>query len=463
MGLFVFGLPVFLGSFQTRATAAEAEKAADGQETATQVDAEKEKSVTEKILDRMLESKEIDQPTYDAWSAQAAAEASRLGGGPDDWTFLWKDGFRLSRDDGLFKLRFGGRIQLDVAGIGESQSLQRVPDMTDGEGFGTEFRRSRIYFSGTMGAHLLFKVQYDFAGGAGGTDFKDVYLGLRNLPHVGQVRVGHFKEPFSLEEMTSSNTITFMERSLISAFNPARNTGVIADRTFCEDSIYFGAGGFILSDDFGQNFSHDAKYSITTRLAGQPIYEEDGERLLHVGAAYNHRFLTDYRVRQRPEAHLAQRYVDTGTFLATDVDLFSGAAALVQGPLSVQAEISGAFVHRGTKGRNVSFWGFYGETSYFLTGEHRQYDRKKAVFKGPKPKKPFNTETGDAGAVQAVARYSWLNLNDEDIRGGIINDVSLGLNWYLYSNTRVMLNYIHSVVHDVGHANILQARFQIAF
>jgi len=447
MSLFVLGVLLILGPVEAWANGTGATE-------------ETEKSVTQKILDRMLESKEIDQPTYDAWSAQAAEEASRLGGGPEDWTFLWKDGFRLSRNDGRFKLRFGGRIQLDVAGIAESRGLSRV---ADGDGIGAEFRRSRIYFSGTMGAHLLFKAQYDFAGGAGGTDFKDVYLGLQNLPHVGRIRVGHFKEPFGLDEMTSSNHITFMERSLTNVFNPVRNTGVMIDRTFCDDRIYFGAGGFIISDDFGMEFSHDSKYSLTTRLAGVPCYADDGSSLLHVGAAYNHRFISDLRLRQRPESHLAQRYVDTGTFLAKDADVFSGEAALVEGPFSVQAEISGALVNRGLQGRNVGFWGFYGETSYFLTGEHRVYDRKRAAFKAPKPKRPFSVEKGDWGALQAVARYSWLNLNDEDIRGGILSDITLGVNWHLYSNTRIMLNYVHAFVNDIGHADIVQARFQIVF
>ena len=416
-------------------------------------------SVTQKILDRMRESNEIDQSTYEAWSAQAREEAAGSGGGPDNWSFLWKDGFRLSRNDGLFKLRFGGRIQLDTAGISESDSLNEVGD---GDGFGTEFRRSRIYFSGTMGAHLLFKVEYDFTGGDDGTDFKDVYLGMQNLPGVGRVRVGHFKEPFGLEEMTSSNHMSFMERSLGGVFNPVRNTGLMADRNFCEDSIYLGAGAFFISDDFGVAFSDTSNYSVTTRLAGLPHYADEGASLFHLGAAYNHRFINDLQLSRRPESHLAQRYVDTGELDPDDADMFSGEAAMVQGPFSLQGEISGARVQRDGSS-NASFWGFYGETSYFLTGERRVYDRKKAAFKAPKPKKPFNPETGDWGAVQAVARYSWLSLDDADIRGGILSDITLGLNWHLYSNTRVMLNYVHAVVHDIGAADIFQARFQMTF
>ena len=38
------------------------------------------------------------------------------------------------------------------------------------------------------------KAQYDFAGGT--TKFKDVYLGLTDIPYLGKIRVGHMKEPF---------------------------------------------------------------------------------------------------------------------------------------------------------------------------------------------------------------------------------------------------------------------------
>ncbi len=63
--------------------------------------------------------------------------------------------------------------------------------------------------------------QYDFAGGD--ADFKDVYVGLKKLPGVGTLKVGHFKEAFGLEELTSSKYITFIERSLpTEAFAPSR-------------------------------------------------------------------------------------------------------------------------------------------------------------------------------------------------------------------------------------------------
>ena len=57
-----------------------------------------------------------------------------------------------------------------------------------------------------------------------------MYIQVRDLPVIGNVRVGHFKECFGLEQLTSDNYTTFMERSLDDegAFVPGRNDGIMA-------------------------------------------------------------------------------------------------------------------------------------------------------------------------------------------------------------------------------------------
>ena len=68
-------------------------------------------------------------------------------------------------------------------------------------------------------------------------------------------------------------------------------------------------------------------------------------------------------------------------------------------------------------------------------------------------------------------RYSYVDLNDGDLSGGKESNLTAGLNWYIDSNTRLMINYVRARVRDRlnppvvedGRANILQARFQIEF
>jgi phosphate-selective porin OprO/OprP len=62
-------------------------------------------------------------------------------------------------------------------------------------------------------------------------------------------------------------------------------------------------------------------------------------------------------------------------------------------------------------------------------------------------------------------RLSNLDLNDAGagVSGGELDDLTLGVNWYLDPTTRVMLNWVNADIRGLGEANALQARFQIDF
>ena len=62
-----------------------------------------------------------------------------------------------------------------------------------------------------------------------------------------------------------------------------------------------------------------------------------------------------------------------------------------------------------------------------------------------------------------VGRYSYLDLNDAEIRGGILSDVTVGLNWYALPNLRVMANYVHAHVNGLGTGHVFSSRVQIDY
>ena len=373
----------------------------------------------------------------------------------------WKDGLRLDSNDGSFKLKIGGRIQNDWAYYCTDD---KEVGTADGDDFdeGVEFRRARLYFSGTIYDDLEFKAQYDFADGD--SDFKDVYLGFKNVPYVGGVRIGHFKEPFSLEELTSSKYITFMERSPANTFAPSRNTGVMLHNAIFDKRMTWAAGVFRQTDDFGEGVG-GRDYNVTARLTGLPWYEEDGKRLLHLGVGYTHQNYEDdvIRFRARPESHLAPRVVDTGTFPAEHGDLLGAEVAWVHGPFSLQGEYMHAFMEGDSHFiGDPRFWAASVQASYFLTGEHRPYKASNGTFDKVKPFKNFGKDEGP-GAWELAARYSYLNLNDAGVNGGRLRDLTLGLNWYLNPNLRITWNYVFADPSDGGDVDIFQMRFQLAF
>jgi phosphate-selective porin OprO/OprP len=56
-----------------------------------------------------------------------------------------------------------------------------------------------------------------------------------------------------------------------------------------------------------------------------------------------------------------------------------------------------------------------------------------------------------------------VDLNDGDVRGGVLSDVSLGLNWHLRPHIRWMTNYVHAHRNGLGDANIFQMRLAVDY
>lgn len=391
---------------------------------------------------------------------------------PDTFRVFWKEGLNLETADSAFKMKIGGRIHFDSAFTsGDDELVEDVGALKDG----VEFRRARIALSGSIYDKVEFKTQYDFAGGSfkytddkdkvssftgGQAKWKDVYLGVTKLPVVGNIRLGQFHEPFGLEEMTSSNYNPFMERALTTAFVPSRNSGLMFHNSELGDRMTWAVGVFKDSDDVGDRIS-DGEYNFTARVTGTPWYEDKGRKLLHLGAAYSHRNPNDDKVRfrERPEVHISPRYVDTADIKdLDDMNLFGAEAALVAGPFSLQGEYMSANVNT-VDGTDPMFSGFYAMASYFLTGENRAY--KGGLFSRVKPKKNFGA--GGPGAWEVAARYSHLDLTDEEVEGGELDDVTVGLNWYLNPNTRFMFNYVHADLDGVGESDTFQMRAQVDF
>ena len=438
-------------------------------------------TVTEEVLEILRQSGTISESKYEELSKRAKAEDAadaKPKKDPDGWTVRWKNGTRIESNDGNFKIKFGGRLMLDFAQIWADNSLERAVNPRTGSG--VEVRRARLFVSGTLYDRFIFRVNYGFANaGTGEVDMKDLYMGLTKLGPLGTVRIGHMKEDFSLEEMTSSKYIVFLERALPSVFNPVRNTGISAYNDFLDGRIRYAIGGFHETNKSGFGFENTpgpTTYHLTGRLTGLPLWINDGKTFIHLGIDYSHQFTKkggkNLRYEQRPESHLASHYVDTDSIGVNNIDaidLFTAEAAFGWNSLSAQAEYQSSLVTR-SNAKDVYFWGAYGQVSWFATGERRRYDRKYANFSRPKVKKGFNPAKGKWGAWELAARVSYLDLNDGSggVRGGELLDITGGVNWYLWSNVRVMANYVHSILMDApgngsGNGNLFEMRFQVDF
>jgi phosphate-selective porin OprO/OprP len=386
----------------------------------------------------------------------------------------WDKGIRLESPKKFLWVKFGGKIYVDGGTIGADGELdQAFPGLEEDD---LDFRRLSVSVSGALFYEALdFKVEADFAEL---TDIKDNWIRLAKLPVLKHLRIGHIKEPFSFATQISANHITFLEKALPNeAFASNRNLGFRYDRTALGQRMTWALGGFFNTGSFRGNAGEvrdrldDANgFNLTARVTGLPWYEDDGRRLLHLGLSYSYQARDEeIRVRARPETRLTdERLVDTGKFFADHVHLINPEWAVGYGPFSLQGEFFHALVDAE---EDVHFWGTYVYGSVVLTGEHRRYSRSGGTFAGITPRQAFQPWKGGWGAWELGLRYSYLDVNDEHIKGGKERNVTVGLNWYLHRYVRLMLNYVHAAVDDRetspavedGSADIIQARFQVAF
>lgn len=339
-----------------------------------------------------------------------------------------------------------GRIHVDAA-----RSDEDVAPLNDS----IRVRRARIGVRGSYEEAWSYLAEVDFAEDE--VDIKDLWLAHGDIAG-GRLQVGQFKVPFSLEQLTSSNDITFLERSQADMFAPARRLGIGWSRRAARHT--FSVMGF------GQEAGTDREggddgFGAAARATFLPLLDERG--YLHVGiavASYEpaHSGNEVMRFRQRPESRPAStRLIDTGVIDSVESTRSLGLeAAWTRGPLSLQGEYMSSRVRRsGLPSPTFDAWYVY--ASYVLTGESRPY--AEGVIRSP-------VSSDGRGAWELALRYSEGDLDDGAIAGGVMENVTFGVNWYLRSNVRFMFNYVDVSSTRAGvddDPSILQLRAQVTF
>ncbi len=398
------------------------------------------------------------QPAEPKPSPAVAQDAEDNPGGFD---VFWRDGLRMETNDGRFQVRIGGRMQYDWVVWGDDAN---VADVVAGPILnGTEFRRARLYVQGYVYENIEYKLQVDFAGGE--VAIKDLYFGVRH-PTFG-FRMGHMKEPFSLEELTSSKYITFLERGLPSVFDSERNSGFMLHGRVIGGNFNYGVGVFRDTGDDGVGVRRDG-YNVSGRFAGALMNREDGRKVVHVGASavFQNSDGSDRVFRQRPEVHLSPRFISSGVVPTEGVAVIGLEGAVIHDAFSAQAEYKVAPVESEATG-DPTFSGWYVFGSYFLTGESRAYDR--SVFQRLRPRRNF-LEDGGLGAFEVAARYSKLDLtadavdkSEDLIKGTRLDNVTLALNWYWNPMTTMKFNFVRADIDQYGDIWAFLWRGQLEF
>ncbi len=329
----------------------------------------------------------------------------------------------------LYKIGIGGFAQEDFAFFKDDKVNHQDDHM---------LRRGRLNVFGHVLQDWNYKVEMDFANHR--ADFTDVILNYKGFSPV-ELTVGQFKEPFSLDRLTSDRFVTFLEGASVMALVPERHLGAQAKT----GSKNWTLAGGVFGDNINDGGDDTEQYSMTARFTMAPIAEAG--KVLHFGAAGSYRHpnnhMDNVRYRSRFETRLADtQAVDTGAVNDVDNIILSGLEfAGVWNQWSVQAEYIRSDVERFNAAEDLDFDGYYVMGSYFLTGESRNYNTGSATFDRVKPLTPFSINDKTWGAWEVVARYSEFDANDHDVKGGELRNMTAGLNWYPLENLRFMADY----------------------
>lgn len=363
----------------------------------------------------------------------------------------------FSDPEGNFTFGFRGRLQGDFVYFNDEGDGDDPGDYDFDSGTG--FRRARMGLEGTMYQDWKWRIEADFAEGDG-VSLEDAYIQYKGIEGLTFTALQH-KYPFSIENLTSSRFITFMERPLIvNAFGgDTRRIGLSAKHGSEFWTLAAGIFGDNAEVGRGDDDDPDEGWLAAARLTVAPVNRD--EQVVHLGMNAVWQIDTqgeEVRFRDRPELRVdGTRLVDTGTLGGfgddtqgiEDYYLFGPELAAVFGPFHVQGEYHWVKVNgddlilddAGTPtGGDPTFTGWYVEAGYFLTGESRPYD--EGSFDRVKPKRNFSLQDGGPGAWQIAARYSTIDLDDEGIEGGEEDNITVGLNWHFNPYMRWQLNWV---------------------
>lgn len=376
--------------------------------------------------------------------------------------------------DKAFKLWLDNRIYVDAAYYspttdinGLSSKPNKDLEFDDGKfrfDNGAIIRRARFGIKGTLYNKWNAELDLDFAYNE--VEIKDMYVGYKFNDRIS-IKAGNFKEPMSMERLTSSKYLISMERPMpIEMFAGGRKLGIAAtawNKHWWASGGVFGSEVSILQKE--KNRGSDG-YGFTARAAVSPILRED--MVLHIGAYGTYRtpealgsenrlveFRTfpesrvDRRRFVRAEIPNVNHYTTTGIELA-----YKYRKLLVSGEY-VFTDLSRFKMDGDQKVnlKNATFDGWYATASYMVIGQQRQYASDDAEF-GPMA---INKKGGN---LEIAARVSNVNLNDFHdatavITGGKATSYSASLNWYPNRNILIGLNYVFmdndKYADDKGH------------
>ena len=262
--------------------------------------------------------------------------------------------------------------------------------------------------------------------------------------------MGKLKENISMSRLSAMIYEPAQQEraSVADALLPARNIGIVINNTFLKDRMTWSAGVFNNWYETDRSFS-DNPTVIAGRISGLPYISDDNGKYLHLGIAGRYsNGAGGIRYKTKTEIYSGPVSVDTDLIDdATATFHYGLELAWGRGPFTLLSEYIQSKVSSSTF-NDPSFMGYNVVASYVLSGEMRTYNRRSGLVN--RVQVANEVKSGGWGTWEVYTRWSSLDLTDQDIDGGVMNTLSLGLSWWPLSTLQANVNYRYSTLDRFG-------------
>lgn len=372
----------------------------------------------------------------------------------------FKDGVKFEDGSGNWQLAINGRVQFDGRTFNPDQAAADTWSV----------RRARLGGTMTLYKDYSARVEGEYSGSS--TTLTYAYFDINKFK-AAKLRLGQFKPFYGLERATSTNFLDFQERSMADAIlGGSYDRGLMLHGSPFK-GVYYSTAWINGNNKDESDVEYDNK-DLMARVTGN-VAEWAGwkDSVVHAGGFY---------AKGRQEGNSAVPVLQTeargykffetaGNQFTDNVDRDRGGVelALSHGPVKLQGEYIRAEFEGKDFDRDMSAW--YASLNWLVTGETFASTYKDGVFGRLRPKQNFSFDSDGWGALQLGVRYSSFDGDDflasnaagsGQLAAGKTNDAhawTLGANWVLNPNVRVIANYVHTRFDTDVNTNVVGKDF----
>ena len=389
------------------------------------------------------ENKQFKEQRLDKDVAQAKAFIQKNA----DAGKVSKNGLGFTSADGQNSIKLIGRVHMDY------RSFSSNATNSNHEQDKFDLRRARFGFEGKFMKDFDYKLFANFSTADTNKTGAIIDEGFIGYTHTAglKLRAGKFKMPFSLEQLTSSNNIDFIERSLGGQVEgelvPAKQLGAMVFGAPVNGATY----ALALSQGNNAKTAANPSPDVIGRVSAN-LFALNGvkDQVAHVGLGYHTGTIAE-AIAAGDMASARTEAREQSKFFTSTVGADVGAKrtanglelAYATGPFKMQGEYM-RIKYDNVTSADVEFDTNYLQAVYNITGESHSYSNSSGTFGFIKPKSKFS-KNGGTGAWQVGLRFSKFDAVGNTVASGKTDKadaMTLGVTWFMNDYSRVMLNYI---------------------